>query len=132
MSRVPAHRTMRTPIFGIALLVLATVSIGCVEQPGLPDDCDASAVQRQASLGAERLDPEGIDVCKGQELTIEIASEQAGELHLHGYDEEVEAAAGETATFKFTATLAGQFVIELHPPDGGDEIEVGLLTVHEP
>ena len=117
------------------LLLLAAISIGCVQQAGLPDDCDASAVQRDASLSGDRLDPESIDVCKGQQVTIEIATERAGEIHLHGYDAEapeVAVEAGETATFKFRATRAGQFVIELHTPNEGPEIEVGLLTVHEP
>ncbi len=113
-------------------MLLLAVTVGCVEQVSAPEDCDASSVDRQASLSGDRLDPEGIDVCKGQEVTIEIASERAGELHLHGYDEEVEAAAGEIATFEFTATRSGQFVIELHAPDAETAIEVGLLTVHEP
>ncbi|MEX0625326.1 MAG: hypothetical protein WD402_02150 [Chloroflexota bacterium] len=118
---------MRT---AIALLLLAAVIVGCVEQAHLPDDCDASAVQRETSLSGERLDPESIDVCKGQEVTIEIASERGGELHLHGYDDEVTVEAGGTATFTFTANRAGQFVIELHSADDS-EVEVGLLTVHE-
>jgi hypothetical protein len=117
------------------LLLLAAISIGCVQQAGLPDDCGASSVQRDASLSGDRLDPESIDVCKGQQVTIEIATERAGEIHLHGYDAEapeVAVEAGDTATFKFSATRAGQFVIELHTHDQGPEIEVGLLTVHEP
>lgn len=123
---------MRPATYAIALLLLASVSTGCVDQADLPDDCDSTDVQRHASLSGDRLDPERIDVCKGQEVTIEVASERDGELHLHGYDEEVEATAGESATFEFTATLSGQFVIELHTPNGGPEVEVGLLTVHEP
>lgn len=117
------------------LLLLAAISIGCVQQADLPDDCNASAVQRDASLSGDRLDPQSIDVCKGQQVTIAIATERAGELHLHGYDQEAPEVAvepGDTATFKFNATRAGQFVIELHTPDEGPEIEVGLLTVHEP
>jgi hypothetical protein len=126
---------MRAPVVAGVLLLVAALTVACVEQTGLPDDCDAGAVQRQASLAGERLDPESIDVCKGQEVTLDISSEVAGELHLHGYDEEapeVEVEAGGTATFEFTATRAGQFVIELHAHDDGSEIEVGLLTVHEP
>jgi len=115
-------------------LLLAAVAVGCVEQPARPDDCDATAVQRQASLSGDRLDPEALDVCKGQQVTIEITSQRAGDLHLHGYDEEAPEVAvepGDTATFAFTAARAGQFVIELHTSNEG-EIEVGLLTVHEP
>ena len=119
----------------VALLLLATISIGCVREANLPDDCDAGTVERTTSLSGDRLDPESIDVCKGQQVTIEISTERAGELHLHGYDEEapeVPVEPGDTATFNFTATRAGQFVIELHTPNEGPEIEVGLLTVHEP
>lgn len=119
----------------LAVLLTAALAVACVAQPGLPDDCGAGAVQRQATLSGERLDPESIDVCRGQSLTLRIASQRAGELHLHGYDEEVpeaEVEPGETATLTFTASRAGQFIIELHPPSGAPEIEVGLLTVHEP
>ena len=119
----------------LALFVVALIAMGCVEQGDLPDDCDAASVERQASLSGDRLDPEAIDVCKGQEVKLEIASERAGEIHLHGYDEEapgVEVESGDTATFEFTADLAGQFVIELHDEAAGSETEVGLLTVHEP
>lgn len=118
----------------LALLVLAALCIGCVEQADLPDDCDAPSVERQASLSGERLEPDAIDVCKGQQVTLEITTERAGEIHLHGYDEEVpgvEVEPGDTAIFEFTASLAGQFVIELHDEAAGTETEVGLLTVHE-
>jgi len=119
----------------IAFLLLSALAIGCVQQADLPDDCDATVVRRQSSLTGDRLDPESIDVCKGQQVTIEITTQRAGELHLHGYDQEapeVPVEPGDTATFTFTATRGGQFVIELHTPDQGPEIEVGLLTVHEP
>lgn len=119
----------------LPLLMVAAIAIGCVEQADLPDDCGAGSVERQASLSGDRLDPESIDVCKGQKVTLKISTERAGEIHLHGYDEEapgVEVEAGDMATFSFTATRAGQFPLELHTPNEGPEIEVGLLTVHEP
>jgi hypothetical protein len=68
-------------------------------------------------------------------VTLQIATQRAGEIHLHGYDTEapeVPVQPGDTATFKFNATRAGQFIIELHTPNNGPEIQVGLLTVHEP
>jgi hypothetical protein len=116
-----------------AMLLLGGLAVGCVEQADRPGDCDASAVKRTASLSGDRLDPEALDVCKGQKVTIQITTQRAGDLHLHGYDEEapeVTVEAGDTATFMFTAARAGQFVIELHTTGEG-EIEVGLLTVHE-
>lgn len=124
---------MKLPASLAAMLLVSGAVIGCVEQPALPDDCGASAVERQASLSGDRLDPEALDVCKGQKVTIQISAQRAGDLHLHGYDQEAPEVAvepGDTATFKFTAARAGQFVIELHTTSEG-EIEVGLLTVHE-
>jgi hypothetical protein len=103
-----------------------------VNQARLPEDCQAATVQRGAAIAGDRLDPETIAVCKGQELTLTITSERAGEIHFHGYEQEAEVEAGDTATFTFTTTLAGQFPIELHPPDNAPEIEIGILTVNEP
>ena len=119
----------------LALLVVMAVLLGCVQQAVLPDDCGASTVQRSAALSGDHVTPHSIDVCKGQQVTLEITTERAGEIHLHGYDveaPEVEVQPGDTATFKFKATRPGQFIIELHTPNNGPEIKVGLLTVHEP
>jgi hypothetical protein len=118
----------------MALLLVGSTAAGCVTQSGLPDDCGAANVERQASLDGERLSPESIDVCKGQHVTLDITTQRAGELHLHGYDEEapeIEVEVGDTAHFDFTAVRSGQFMVELHSADG-TEAEVGVFTVHEP
>jgi hypothetical protein len=108
---------------------------GCVRQSDLPSDCSAPAVHRQASLaGAGSLDPKTIDVCRNQKVTLDVATQRSGELHLHGYDDqgaEIEIKAGATAHLAFTAVHAGQFILEVHNPDGF-EVQVGILTVHEP
>ena len=123
MSRISAS------ILAIFLLAGAT---SCVSERTLPDDCLAATVQREATLAGDRLDPESISVCKGQELTLAITTQRAGEIHFHGYEKEMDVEAGETATVKFSLTLAGQFPIELHAPNNGPEIEIGILTVNEP
>ena len=119
----------------LAILVVMAMLIGCVQQAVLPDDCGAATVQRSANLSGDHLTPQSIDVCKGQQVTLEVTTERAATIHLHGYDveaPEVEVQPGDTATFKFKATRPGQFIIELHTPNNGPEIQVGLLTVHEP
>ena len=115
----------------LAILLLAGAA-GCVTQADLPEDCQAASVQREATLAGDRLDPESIAVCKGQELTLLITTQRAGEIHIHGYEKEMDVKPGDTATFKFSTTLPGQFPIELHTPNNGPEIEVGILTVNEP
>jgi hypothetical protein len=117
------------------LLLVAGVIAACVPQAVLPQDCDAASVQRTATLSGDHMDPQSVDVCKGQQVTLEITTQRAGEIHLHGYDVEAPEVAvqpGDTASFKFKASRAGQFIIELHTPNNGPEIQVGLLTVHEP
>jgi hypothetical protein len=116
----------------LAVLMVMAMLIGCVKQAVLPADCSATTVQRQATLAGDRLAPEAITVCKGQELTLKITTERAGEIHLHGYEKEMEVQPGDTATFTFSTTLPGQFPIELHTPNNGPEIEIGILTVNEP
>jgi hypothetical protein len=120
-----------TVAFALAGFLLAAA--GCVPQSDLPSDCDASQVERTATLTDAGLDPDAIDVCKGQAVTITITVERAGELHLHGYDDQVpgqEVVVGDEAELAFTASHAGQFPLEFHT--GQDEIEIGILTVHEP
>jgi uncharacterized cupredoxin-like copper-binding protein len=118
-----------------ALLLVMTMLIGCVQQVVLPEDCGAATVQRSAALSGDHLNPQSIDVCKGQQVTLELTTQRAGEIHLHGYDveaPEVEVQPGDTATFKFKATRPGQFPMELHTPNNGPEIQIGILTVNEP
>jgi hypothetical protein len=75
------------------------------------------------------------DVCRGQQVTITFTIQRDGILHLHGYDDLLQARevrAGQTVDFKFTAAHAGQFPIALHTTDGPSETTVGTLIVNEP
>lgn len=127
----PRRGAPRTAFLFIAPLVLLAAA-ACVPQTTLPADCDAQSVTRQATLVGERLSPEQIDICSGQEVQFEITVDADGVLHLHGYDDAAPAQAveaGQTVTLAFTATRAGQFVIEFH--DATADMEIGILTVHE-
>ncbi|MDP9467545.1 MAG: hypothetical protein M3P32_02225, partial [Chloroflexota bacterium] len=86
------------------------------------------------TLAGVQLDPSSIDVCRGQRVTLNVTTQRDGVLHLHGYDDQgaaIEMRAGVPAQLAFSATRSGQFIIELHDPNGSSE-EVGILTVHEP
>jgi hypothetical protein len=117
-----------------ALLILALVLAGCVPATTLPENCDADSVTLQATLVEERLEPATLEVCRDQQVTIELTVERDAVFHLHGYDEEVPArqvTAGEDVTLEFTASRAGQFPIAIHTEDGPAEATVGTFTVHE-
>ena len=126
--------------FGMSLILpravaagaLLLITVGCIPQSDLPSDCDASEVNRPATLTDAGLNPDAIEVCAGQQVTIAIDVERAGELHLHGYDDQVpeqQVSVGDQVELTFSASRAGQFPIELH--EGGDETEIAILTVHE-
>lgn len=55
-----------------------------------------------------------IRVDQGTRVELRIASDQAGELHLHGYDVAIELRAGETTVVNLEATVAGRFPITSH------------------
>ena len=50
----------------------------------------------------------------GDEIRFRVSSNQADEVHVHGYDEEEEIPAGGSATLAFPADIEGIFEVELH------------------
>lgn len=132
MAHLP-NCTLRRAFLG-TLLAGGLVLGGCVPGTNLPDTCDDASVTIAATLVEERLEPSTLEVCRGQQVTIDLTVELDAVLHLHGYDEELpaqEVRAGENVTLSFEATRAGQFPIEIHTTDGPAEAEVGTLVVHE-
>ena len=55
-----------------------------------------------------------IRVRQGDVVRLRVESDQASEIHVHGYDIEQEAGPGKPAVFKFTADLEGIFEVESH------------------
>lgn len=127
---------MSTPrLTALLACVLAIPLAACVPATTLPDDCSDPAVSRDVTLSGETLDPATIEVCRGQQVTIELTAETDAEVHFHGYDDQVPeqgVSAGQTLSLTFDASQPGNFPIEIHPADGSDEVEAGTLVVNEP
>jgi hypothetical protein len=64
-------------------------------------------------------------VKKGDSVVIDVTSDVADHVHVHGYDIMRNVAAGGTARIRFRATLPGRFEIELE--DRG--VQIADLTV---
>lgn len=64
--------------------------------------------------------PEEISLEKGDTARIEVRSNTAGEVHIHGYDEYLDLKAGKPARTRFRADLEGIFEVEDH--DTGTQI----------
>lgn len=55
-----------------------------------------------------------VNVTLGEQVRIEVSSDQSYELHLHGYDLSADVTPGEPAVLEFTADLPGRFELEAH------------------
>jgi hypothetical protein len=58
-----------------------------------------------------------VKVAKGTAIRLLVMSDEADEVHVHGYEIEKELPAGERVTLDFTADQTGLFDIELHESD---------------
>lgn len=70
--------------------------------------------------------PDVIKVKRGDSVNIRFLSNQADELHLHGYDITVQLAPNTPALLSFTAKYPGRFGYELHKAHR----EIGAIEVH--
>lgn len=58
-----------------------------------------------------------IEVLEGDEVVLNITSDEPGEFHLHGYGISADLTANELQEIKFTADTAGRFEFEIHEFD---------------
>lgn len=70
--------------------------------------------------------PDVVRVKQGEQVVLTITSNEADELHLHGYDITLPLVANTPATLSFTAKHAGRFGYELHHAHR----EIGAIEVH--
>ncbi len=71
----------------------------------------------------------GVQVVKlkrDDEVTLNVLSDRADELHLHGYDLHLKLQPNQPATLQFVAKRTGRFSFELHR--GG--VELGVLEIY--
>ncbi|RFU87319.1 hypothetical protein DY218_07875 [Streptomyces triticagri] len=81
-------------------------------------DKDKAPVDRTVKIAVRdgEVDPAPgrIEVKKGERIRLEVTSDRADTLHVHGYDREAELPAGRSATLAFTADRTGLFEVETH------------------
>jgi len=102
---------------------------GSANPTGPPQQQDQPAAPEAKSIVVEGGKPEGgaqkLKFKKGDNVEIDVVSDEADEAHLHGYDIEKELKPGETAKFRFTADMEGVFELELHE----SETQLAKITV---
>lgn len=72
-------------------------------------------VTHSVSLANRKLTPDIVTVTQGDQVTIKVMSDEAGEFHVSGYEIENDMEAGKELSFSFTADKAGRYNFELHP-----------------
>lgn len=53
-------------------------------------------------------------VARGKTVRIVVTTDKPDEVHVHGFNKEVETVAGRPTTIQFTANLTGRFEVETH------------------
>ena len=71
-------------------------------------------------------EPKQVKVNQGDTLRLLVTSDEADELHVHGYDLHLPLKPGKTQILSFVAAHTGRFPIELHRAD----VELVVLEVY--
>ena len=108
LSRRVMHRLVRTLLPIVIILGL----VGCSSPDAVPPTTIRLAVSSEAPA-----EPVVEEVALGSMVTLEVSSEADGLLHVHGYEEELQLAAGETVERTFKAGMTGAFEVETHDPE---------------
>ena len=58
-----------------------------------------------------------VDLTKGEPFVLDITSDRDDEVHVHGFDEEIEVKAGDHKKVEMTADRTGRFEVESHHPE---------------
>ena len=74
---------------------------------------DVRVIRIGVSGGKVTREARRVDVTRGEAVRIEVTSDVADEVHLHTYDIKAAVGPGAPATIAFTATIPGQFEVEL-------------------
>ncbi len=66
-----------------------------------------------------RVTPSGdrVELTRGEPFVLDITSDRDDEVHVHGFDEEIEVKAGDHKKVELTADRTGRFEVESHHPE---------------
>lgn len=70
-------------------------------------------------LANGKVSPNGsrIDLTKGDTFVLDITSDRDDEVHVHGFDKEIEVKAGKRVKVEMVADRTGRYEVESHHPE---------------
>jgi hypothetical protein len=92
----------------------ATASSPAADPAGGTTGSTARTVHVRVQDGEVSPPSHRVRVALGAQVRLEVTSDVADEVHVHGYDEDLALAPGETGTLTFAADLPGLFEVETH------------------
>ena len=120
------RRTCAVAPLALGLLISVVASGGALAQD--PDQVIEVRIENRAVVAPDQA----IRVGKGEVIELRVTSDEAAELHLHGYDVEFAVEAGEPTGIVIEAYATGRFPITSHGWGGGGHAHDALtyLEVH--
>ena len=117
----------------IALALLVACSSAAQSEPAAPapaEQTNAAAVMIDLAIAARAttLTRDDLRVTQGDTVHLTFTSDEAGEVHLHGYDLTAAVSPEHPGELTFEATTAGAFGINFHV-FGGDPLHSDTKTV---
>ena len=88
---------------------------------------DPEELKIPVKVEQERLIPETVRIKQDDMVTLKIEADEAGQLHLHGYDVEKAISPGQVIDLYFVANATGRFRITFH----SDEVGAGSEGEHK-
>jgi FtsP/CotA-like multicopper oxidase with cupredoxin domain len=106
-----------------SVLLLAVCGLGPIAASGAPAklSMDVAVTQGRVDGGATTL-----KLNEGDTVTLNVTSDVADELHVHGLDLHLQIVPGKTSTLDIVANRTGRFTVELHR----SRIAMGVLEVY--
>lgn len=70
-------------------------------------------------LANGKASPNGtrVNLAKGEKIILDITSDRDDEVHVHGFDKEIEVRAGKRVKVEMVADRTGRYEVESHHPE---------------
>jgi hypothetical protein len=123
----------------LTLMLVTLLALLCGSQSPWSDVGNAPAAELQRfaiTIKNRKVEPAQklIRVTRGDALELEFSTDEAAELHLHGYDKLIKVGPAAPAVLRLDATIAGRFSLEAHgfasDKSGQHHIVLLYLEVH--